>query len=785
MFNKMKLGTKITLGFGVLILIAGIFGIISVWNMVVVDKESTKLAEEYLPELRVATDLRGAANRLMFSMRSYGLTEEERYYQLSLKELDNIKNALKEGEELEARAKNLKMLKSQLNEANLAYVKYRDLIEVTKGILNEINNVRETLDESAAQYMLYCNSYLDGQNAKIKRDLKARQDKISLVSSLVDIGSSARVHNFKAQATNSSKTMALSIKEMSGVNSVLEKLQALSKDREDIERINSIKRASLNYTKAMEDFIRERRRGERGSVLKRIRDEMDKNAGIYVKNCKEFLDGQQEKLKIDMESRVEKINLSSKIVDLCNDTRIKNFKAQALREPEFIKMGLENFSQMEKIIDDLKSRSTKSADLERLDLIKKSALMYKDAMISFLANWDKLNELSEEREKAGDRLIRACKTITKAGLANTEKIANSAVKMLTAASNFMVVGLIIAAIIGVTFAVFITRSITKPINRVIAGLNDGAEQVASAAGEVSTASQTLAEGASEQAASIEETSSSLEEMASQTKQNADNAVEADSLMKEARNTVNDANSSMENLSQSMVEINSAGEETSKIIKTIDEIAFQTNLLALNAAVEAARAGEAGAGFAVVADEVRNLAMRASEAAKNTSELIEGIVKKIKEGSEMTELTSSTFIKVSESASRVAELVSEISAASDEQSKGIEQINLAVSQMDKVTQTNAANAEESASASEQLNAQAEQMKSMVGDLAVMVRGETGRTSTYSGELSHENLMSVMSAPGKAVQKPRSVTRDTGMKGREVSPDKIIPFDDDEDDFEEWK
>jgi methyl-accepting chemotaxis protein len=171
----------------------------------------------------------------------------------------------------------------------------------------------------------------------------------------------------------------------------------------------------------------------------------------------------------------------------------------------------------------------------------------------------------------------------------------------------------------------------------------------------------------------------------------------------------------------MQEISSASQETSKIVKTIDEIAFQTNLLALNAAVEAARAGEAGAGFAVVASEVRNLAMRAAEAAKNTSGLLDGIVKKVKDGSDLTSKTNEAFNRVAESTAKVADLMGEISAASDEQALGIEQLNKAVSEMDKVIQQNAAGAEESASASGELSGQAATMKSIVTELVALVDG----------------------------------------------------------------
>jgi len=287
------------------------------------------------------------------------------------------------------------------------------------------------------------------------------------------------------------------------------------------------------------------------------------------------------------------------------------------------------------------------------------------------------------------------------------------VKHVAVTTTLMIIGIGLALFGTIAFGLI--RSITRALGRAISGLNESTGQVAGASGELSASSRSLAEGASAQAASLEETSSSLEELSSMTRQNADNAREADGLMKESRRLVDTATVFMSDLNHSMDDIAKASDETSKIIKTIDEIAFQTNLLALNAAVEAARAGQSGAGFAVVADEVRNLAMRAAGAAKSTSVLIAGTSNKIGQGGDLVARTTGAFNAVVDNATKVAGLVGEIAAASDEQSNGIEQLNKAVAEMDNVTQSNAAKSEETASASQQLFAQADQMKAIVQEL----------------------------------------------------------------------
>jgi methyl-accepting chemotaxis protein len=208
--------------------------------------------------------------------------------------------------------------------------------------------------------------------------------------------------------------------------------------------------------------------------------------------------------------------------------------------------------------------------------------------------------------------------------------------------------------------------------------------------------QNLSESASEQAATLEETAASLDELDSMTRQNAGNTGEANKLMVSANEIMEKANRSMGQLAASTNQIADASRQTQNIVKSIDEIAFQTNLLALNAAVEAARAGEAGAGFAVVASEVRNLALRATESARSTSELIDDIVSKVHDGERLAQATRSDFDEVTSAASKVVSLMADIAAASKEQSEGIGQINRAVNEMNLVTQKNAAAAQELAS-----------------------------------------------------------------------------------------
>jgi methyl-accepting chemotaxis protein len=537
------------------------------------------------------------------------------------------------------------------------------------------------------------------------------------------------------------------------------------------------------------------------SELHKVQETMTAAAKGYMDRADIFLRDQNEAMRKEiaegapqpkLTDTLAKITLVNDLIDLGNSARIENWKSQAMREPEVMATAIKTvFPAIEAKFKELEPITRIKEHQVQLKVLLGEATSYKGAMEKVLSISKELERLNVARNATGSKVLEISRNLATAATEHTNEIADQAEHSLGSASTAMVIGLGAALVLGLLTAVFLTRSITGPIRQVIAGLNDGADQVASASTQVSSASQSLAEGASEQAAAIEESSSSLEEMASMTRQNAQNAQEANGLMGDAKKIIHTANESMGELTEAMTEIFRASEETSKIIKTIDEIAFQTNLLALNAAVEAARAGEAGAGFAVVADEVRNLAMRAAEAARNTANLIEGTVKKVKDGSDLMIRTNNAFQQVAGSSVKVSELVEEISAASHEQSQGIDQINRAVSEMDKVTQQNAANAEESAAASEEMNAQAMAMKDMVGSLVAMVGGANGhgkQSSNAKAEMSR--IIKAEAGPAKstlpAIRKPskggngkdrRTMFPASPSSERGTNPREVFPLEDD--------
>jgi methyl-accepting chemotaxis protein len=338
--------------------------------------------------------------------------------------------------------------------------------------------------------------------------------------------------------------------------------------------------------------------------------------------------------------------------------------------------------------------------------------------------------------------------------------------------------------IALSLGILLSLSIGRALGRVIDSLSAGSDQISSASSQVSQSSQSLAEGASEQASSLEETSASLEELSAMTRRNNDSARQASAMADDARTEAEGSKQAMDRMGETIGRIKESADQTAKIVKTIDEIAFQTNLLALNAAVEAARAGDAGKGFAVVAEEVRNLAQRSAEAAKTTSALIEESQKNAEQGVAVSGEVAGILTAIAGKVQKLAQLIGEVSAASEEQGKGIEQIGTAVTQMDKVTQANAASAEESASASEELFAQARELGDMVGTLVGIVKGEgQARTEAPRAAAPAPSRKAVRppakaSGPDWAPAAPRARRNGHARPGVAVAAERIIPLSEDE-------
>ena len=381
-----------------------------------------------------------------------------------------------------------------------------------------------------------------------------------------------------------------------------------------------------------------------------------------------------------------------------------------------------------------------------------------------------------ELDPLAEAFVENLDTIAELSATGVESASAKTSEAIASTNQGVAAGSVLAVLIGGAMAFAVIRSLSRELHGLSGTLDDASSQVAAAAGQVSTSSQSLAEGASEQAASLEETSSSLEEITSMAKRNEENALQAKELSRQTRAAADSGSADMNEMKGAMDAIKVSSNEISKIVKTIDEIAFQTNILALNAAVEAARAGEAGSGFAVVAEEVRNLAQRCAQSAKETAGKIEDSVVKSENGVRISGKVAVSLDEIVEKASKVDTLIAEIAHASQEQTQGIGQVNGAVSQMDKVTQSNAGSAEETAAAAEELNAQAAVMKDSVHNLLVLIDGKNGQRALSGSPSQPKAIVSpIVSATkkrpapsivGKSAPKPK---REMALSGSKVNGD----------------
>ncbi len=772
MFNKMRLQVKLTLGFGIVMVVMGALGVTGYVMFSRVNDNVVSLSSHSLPAVKHATGVERAALETIMQEKNYVLYKKDEHHEQAKEKLVALNKSLDEVDKV-AKEFNDDALGKKSTEVRSIAGEYGKLFDNGVSAIKDNASMKTTLEAKGKAVSEEARAFLSNK----QNEYMEAKSALAIVNQIATAAPTVRLAAAK-YILDPKKDDTLITKVEEGTKQLekyYDELDKLHPNTDEQKQIADARKATGLYLKDFQEWVTEYRRDPESSQLTELYNKTGQQGLIVLKAANDYLAAKQPVV----DKIAESVFKVAEIDQVAYRIRLRE-RDYMLKQDEKTLAEMNGFlGDLRKNLEELKSVSVTQDDFERIDKAAKATEEYAAAAQSWVQNDNKLRqEILPKMKQIGETVIANAQTAENDAWKISDEKSAGTTAIVASSKMMIVVALLIGIVMGICTAAVIGRSVTKPFKdifkglqsfsteelrqtgetfkRIIKGMLESVGQVNDAAGQVSSASQQLAGGASEQASSLEETSSALEQMSAMTRTNAANAKNANGLSQDAHKAAQQGNATMQAISES-------SDQISKIIKVIEEIAFQTNLLALNAAVEAARAGEHGKGFAVVADEVRNLAQRAAGAAKEITSLIENSVNISRQGAEALQ-------GIVDSVSKVTELVSSVAKASDEQAQGVEQVNTAVSQMDKVTQSNAAGAEESASAAEELAAQAATTQSMVNELVQLVGADRdtqvsfGSTAGAGGKSKSSGHQGTGTAKSRKQNPPVPVVAGTAMKSK---------------------
>jgi methyl-accepting chemotaxis protein len=652
--KNLKIGMKMALGFGILIAITLVLGGMAVWNMTSIEEQSTKLAEQFVPEVEASSGLERAFMNIVFEVRGYQFTHAGKYLEESRKHFEEAKTHLKEAKDLASRSPDLVTLRESVEKLQGRIGEYEQLVNQSAERIDKVEDNRDQLDATAAAFMENSLAFLSDQSEAMKSEINAGAEssellecfaKVTVMKEIVDLGNATRIAVWKSQAERDLKFIRDAQKNFDGIEKKLDAIRSITRKEANLKQIDNIRNATTAYKSATDELtanwtVIEEFAVKRMAIVEAVKELTKSTHDAGLKHTERIAGEAQSKLSFSSMMMISGLAIA---IILSAFTAV------------FITRG---------ITHPLTKAVEISNEMGRGDLT--------------------LNIEVDRKDEVGD-LLGAMKNMV-SNLRDTVQVAEQ-----IAGGDLTVKARILSEKDSLGQAL---ASMVEKLRETVMDVKASADNVAAGSQELSATSEQLSQGATEQAASAEEVSSSMEEMGSNIRQNADNALQTEKI---AVKSASDAREGGKAVSETV----SAMKEIAGKISIIEEIARQTNLLALNAAIEAARAGDHGRGFAVVASEVRKLAERSQTAAAEISKLSTTSV-------DVAEKAGAMLLQIVPDIQKTAELVQEISSASNEQNAGAEQINKAVQQLDQVIQQNASASEEMASTSEELTSQAERL-----------------------------------------------------------------------------